>query len=66
MAWNEPGNGKDLWKKVGEKANVLDKIVQNWQRRLSVRDSLRMPPHTEIAFAQICAHELLARQGQAT
>ncbi len=22
-------------KKVGEKANVLDKIVQNWQRRLS-------------------------------
>ena len=35
MAWNEPGNGKDPWKKVVEKANVLDKIVQNWQRRLS-------------------------------
>jgi len=34
MAWNEPGNGKDPWKKVGEKANILDKIVQNWQRRL--------------------------------
>ncbi len=35
MAWNEPGNGKDPWKKGGEKADVLDKIVQNWQRRLS-------------------------------
>ena len=35
MAWNEPGNGKDPWKKEGEEPNDLDKIVQNWQRRLS-------------------------------
>ena len=35
MAWNEPGNGKDPWKKKGEEPNDLDKIVQNWQRRLS-------------------------------
>ncbi len=35
MAWNEPGNGKDPWKKEGEERNDLDKIVQNWQRRLS-------------------------------
>jgi membrane protease subunit HflK len=35
MAWNEPGNGKDPWKKKGEEPNDLDKIVQIWQRRLS-------------------------------
>ncbi len=35
MAWNEPGNGKNPWKKEGEEPNDLDKIVQNWQRRLS-------------------------------
>jgi len=35
MAWNDPGNGKDPWKKEGEEPNDLDKIVQNWQRRLS-------------------------------
>ena len=35
MAWNEPGNGKDPWKKKGGEPNDLDKIVQNWQRRLS-------------------------------
>lgn len=35
MAWNEPGNGKDPWKKDGEEANDLDRIVQNWQRKLS-------------------------------
>jgi membrane protease subunit HflK len=35
MAWNEPGNGKDPWKKDGEEPTDLDKIVQNWQRRLS-------------------------------
>ena len=35
MAWNEPGNGKDPWKKEGAEPNDLDKIVQNWQRRLS-------------------------------
>ena len=35
MAWNEPGNGKDPWKKEGEEPNDLDKIVQNWQKRLS-------------------------------
>ena len=34
MAWNEPGNGKDPWKKEGGEPNDLDKIVQNWQRRL--------------------------------
>ncbi len=35
MAWNEPGNGKDPWKKGDDAPNDLDKIVQNWQRRLS-------------------------------
>ena len=35
MAWNEPGNGKDPWKKEGKEPNDLDKIVQKWQRRLS-------------------------------
>ncbi len=35
MAWNEPGNGKDPWKKKGDEPNDLDKIVQKWQRRLS-------------------------------
>jgi membrane protease subunit HflK len=35
MAWNEPGNGKDPWKKKGDEPNDLDKIVQIWQRRLS-------------------------------
>jgi membrane protease subunit HflK len=35
MAWNEPGNGKDPWKKEGDEPNDLDKIVQNWQRWLS-------------------------------
>ncbi len=35
MAWNELGNGKDPWKKKGGEPNDLDRIVQNWQRRLS-------------------------------
>lgn len=36
MAWNEPGNGKDPWKKDGGgEANDLDRIVQNWQRKLN-------------------------------
>ena len=35
MAWNEPGNGKDPWKKEGDDANDLDRIVQNWQRKIS-------------------------------
>jgi membrane protease subunit HflK len=35
MAWNEPGNGKDPWKNKDETPNDLDKIVQNWQKRLS-------------------------------
>ncbi len=36
MAWNEPGNGKDPWKKRdGGEAADLDRIVQNWQRRLA-------------------------------
>lgn len=34
MAWNDPDNGKDRWKKDGEQPNDLDRIVQNWQRRL--------------------------------
>ncbi len=34
MAWNEPGNGKDPWKRGDEEPNDLDKIVQNWQKRL--------------------------------
>jgi membrane protease subunit HflK len=36
MAWNEPGNGKDPWKKDGGgEVNDLDRIVQNWQRKLN-------------------------------
>ncbi len=34
MAWNEPGNGKDPWKRDDNDPNDLDQIVQNWQRRL--------------------------------
>ncbi len=36
MAWNDPGNGKDPWKRrEGDEAADLDRIVQNWQRRLA-------------------------------
>lgn len=35
MAWNDGGNGKDPWQRKGDQANDLDKIVQNWQRKLS-------------------------------
>lgn len=35
MAWNDGGNGQDPWKKEGEEPNDLDKIVQDWQRKLS-------------------------------
>jgi membrane protease subunit HflK len=35
MAWNDSGNGKDPWKKEGGEPRDLDKIVQNWQRRIS-------------------------------
>ena len=35
MAWNdESGNGKDPWNRGGQEPNDLDKIVQNWQKRL--------------------------------
>jgi len=34
MAWNDSGNGKDPWKKEGKEPHDLDKIVQNWQRRI--------------------------------
>ena len=34
MAWNEPGNGKDPWKRDDKEPNDLDQIVQHWQRRL--------------------------------
>ncbi len=33
MAWNDAGNGKDPWKRDGNKPTDLDQIVQNWQRR---------------------------------
>jgi len=35
MAWNDGGNGQDPWKRKGDEPNDLDKIVQNWQRKLS-------------------------------
>ena len=35
MAWNDSGNGEDPWKKDGNSPNDLDRIVQNWQRKLS-------------------------------
>ena len=35
MAWNDGGNGQDPWKKEGNEPNDLDKIVQNWQRKLT-------------------------------
>lgn len=35
MAWNESGKGKNPWKRDDDEAADLDKIVQNWQRRLS-------------------------------
>jgi membrane protease subunit HflK len=35
MAWNDGGNGQDPWKKKGNEPNDLDKIVQDWQRKLS-------------------------------
>jgi membrane protease subunit HflK len=35
MAWNDSGNGKGPWDKEGGEPNDLDKIVQNWQRKLS-------------------------------
>ena len=34
MAWNDSGNGKDPWKKEGGEPHDLDRIVQNWQRRI--------------------------------
>ena len=34
MAWNEPGNGKDPWKRDDNEPTDLDQIVQSWQRRL--------------------------------
>jgi modulator of FtsH protease HflK len=35
MAWNDSGNGKDPWKKDDKEPHDLDRIVQNWQRRLA-------------------------------
>lgn len=35
MGWNDSGNGKDPWKRGDDEAADLDRIVQNWQRRLS-------------------------------
>lgn len=36
MAWNDPENGKDPWQQPDgqQQATDLDKIVQNWQRKL--------------------------------
>ena len=33
MAWNEPGNGKDPWKRDGEAPTDLDQIARDLQRR---------------------------------
>jgi membrane protease subunit HflK len=33
MAWNENGNGKDPWKRDGDKPAELDQIVRDWQKR---------------------------------
>ncbi|MDX1481502.1 MAG: FtsH protease activity modulator HflK [Woeseiaceae bacterium] len=35
MAWNDPGNGKDPWKKDDDAPADLDQIVRNWQRKLT-------------------------------
>ena len=36
MAWDdESGNGKNPWNRGGREPNDLDKIVQNWQKRLT-------------------------------
>ena len=35
MAWNDPGNGKDPWRREDKEPNDLDRIVQGWQSRLS-------------------------------
>jgi membrane protease subunit HflK len=35
MAWNDPGDEKDPWKKDGREPHDLDRIVQNWQRRIA-------------------------------
>lgn len=36
MAWNDSGDdGKDPWKKDGREPHDLDRIVQNWQRRIA-------------------------------
>lgn len=34
MAWNDSGNGKDPWKRDDPEPNDIDKIVQNFQKRL--------------------------------
>ncbi len=34
MGWNDEGNGKDPWRRDEQEPNDLDKIVQDWQRRL--------------------------------
>ena len=34
MAWNDSGNGKDPWQRDDQAPTDLDKIVQNWQRRI--------------------------------
>jgi membrane protease subunit HflK len=34
MALNKPGNGKNPWQRGEQQANDLDKIVQDWQKRL--------------------------------
>jgi membrane protease subunit HflK len=35
MAWNDSGDEKDPWKKEGREPHDLDRIVQNWQRRIA-------------------------------
>lgn len=35
MAWNDSDDGKDRWNKNSGPPNDLDRIVQNWQRKLA-------------------------------
>jgi len=34
MAWNDPGNGKDPWKRDGDEPTDLYRMVRDWRRRL--------------------------------
>jgi modulator of FtsH protease HflK len=34
MAWNDPGNGKDPWKRDDDEPTDLDRMVRDWRQRL--------------------------------